>query len=131
MKRAILALTSTVAALVFILSHKTTPLASTAASGTATSASASASARAVEGAAAQTEHGPITVTLTLDGDTIVQATAVQESTSPRSQEISSRAIPQLNEEVLTAQSADVDTISGATDTSEGYRESLQSALDKA
>ncbi len=51
------------------------------------------------------------MTLTLEGDTIVRATAVQEPTSPRSQEISSRAIPQLNEEVLTAESADVDTIS--------------------
>jgi uncharacterized protein with FMN-binding domain len=49
----------------------------------------------------------------------------------RDEEINSYAVPQLREEVLTAQSARIDTVSGATYTSEGYRQSLQAALDAA
>jgi uncharacterized protein with FMN-binding domain len=45
--------------------------------------------------------------------------------------INAYALPQLRQEVLTAQSAQVDAISGATVTSDGYRESLQAALDAA
>ena len=48
----------------------------------------------------------------------------------RSQQISSYVAPQLQSEVLSAQSANVNTISGATYTSEGYLQSLQSALDQ-
>jgi uncharacterized protein with FMN-binding domain len=50
--------------------------------------------------------------------------------TPRSKDINSTAIPKLNQETLRAQSADIDTVSGATYTSEGYRQSLQSALDR-
>jgi uncharacterized protein with FMN-binding domain len=50
---------------------------------------------------------------------------------PRDQEINSYAIPQLNSEAVSAGSAQIDTVSGATYTSEGYITSLQSALDKA
>lgn len=39
------------------------------------------------------------------------------------------AVPQLIEETLQAQSADIDTVSGATITSDGYKESLQAAID--
>jgi uncharacterized protein with FMN-binding domain len=49
----------------------------------------------------------------------------------RDEEINRRAVPQLNDETLQAQSAQIDTVSGATYTSDGYRESLQSALDAA
>jgi len=51
--------------------------------------------------------------------------------SRRDREINTSAIPQLNQETLDAQSANIDTVSGATYTSDGYRESLQSALDAA
>ena len=51
--------------------------------------------------------------------------------NPRDEEISGFAIPQLTQEALAAQSARIDTVSGATYTSEGYLQSLQSALDKA
>jgi len=46
-------------------------------------------------------------------------------------EISSQVEPILQQEVLQAQSAQIDLVSGATYTSEGYAQSLQSALDKA
>jgi uncharacterized protein with FMN-binding domain len=51
--------------------------------------------------------------------------------SGRDQEINSWAVPQLNAEAVQANSAQIDTVSGATYTSEGYRQSLQSALDAA
>ncbi|MEU4623713.1 FMN-binding protein [Actinoplanes sp. NPDC023801] len=51
--------------------------------------------------------------------------------SPRHDEISARSLPQLVEATLGAQGADIDSVSGATYTSGGYRESLQSAIDAA
>ncbi|MFC7484856.1 FMN-binding protein [Luedemannella flava] len=50
---------------------------------------------------------------------------------PRDAEINRYALPILHDKVIEAQSADVDTVSGATVTSEGYLRSLQAALDKA
>jgi uncharacterized protein with FMN-binding domain len=47
------------------------------------------------------------------------------------QQINSYAVPILNSEVVDAQGADIDMVSGATDTSEGYLTSLQSAIDRA
>jgi uncharacterized protein with FMN-binding domain len=41
------------------------------------------------------------------------------------------AVPRLNQEAVSAQSANIDAVSGATYTSTGYKQSLQSALDKA
>ena len=59
-------------------------------------------------------------------------TAVEyPSENPRDQEINSNAIPALNQEALSAGNAKIDMISGATYTSQGYVQSLQSALDKA
>jgi uncharacterized protein with FMN-binding domain len=46
-------------------------------------------------------------------------------------EINSAAIPKLRQEALTAQSADIATVSGATYTSEAYQQSLQGALDRS
>ena len=45
--------------------------------------------------------------------------------------INAHAGPLLLQRTLIAQGADIDTVSGATYTSDGYRESLQSALDQA
>ena len=49
----------------------------------------------------------------------------------RTNEISAQAGPLLQQEAMTAQSAQIDTISGASYTSDGYRRSLQAALDRA
>jgi uncharacterized protein with FMN-binding domain len=49
----------------------------------------------------------------------------------RSVSISNRAAPVMRSEVLAAQSANVQTIGGATYTCEGYLSSLQAALDSA
>ena len=53
------------------------------------------------------------------------------SGNPKDQEINAYALPILVQETLDAQSADVDMVSGATVTSVGYAQSLQSALDQA
>ncbi|HET6209103.1 MAG TPA: FMN-binding protein, partial [Jatrophihabitans sp.] len=50
---------------------------------------------------------------------------------PRSQEINSQAAPILVQQTMQVQSANIDGVSGATYTSEGYQQSLQSALDQA
>ena len=49
----------------------------------------------------------------------------------RDQQINAYALPALRQETLDAQSATIDAVSGATVTSDGYRQSLQSALDAA
>ena len=54
----------------------------------------------------------------------------QTNTGVLSQQIDSNSIPQLTKETLTVQSARIDSVSGATATSTGYINSLQSALDK-
>lgn len=70
--------------------------------------------------------------ITVRGGRIVRADAiVYPQGSGRDQEINSQAVPQLDQETLDAQSAHIDTVSGATYTSDGYRSSLQSALDEA
>ena len=51
--------------------------------------------------------------------------------NPRDQEINSYAVPQLNSEAVQAQSGTIDAVSGATVTSGGYIQSLQSAVDQA
>ncbi|MFE9645030.1 FMN-binding protein [Streptomyces sp. NPDC006365] len=88
--------------------------------------------RTVTGATAETKYGPVQVRVTLTGSRITGATAVQSpDETARSRDINSTAVPKLNQETLQAQSADIDTVSGATYTSAGYRQSLQSALDRA
>jgi uncharacterized protein with FMN-binding domain len=86
----------------------------------------------VNGAPADTQYGPVQVQITLRGGHIVAANAIEyPSSGSRDQEINSQAIPQLNDETVQADSAQIDTVSGATYTSDGYRRSLQSALDAA
>ena len=86
----------------------------------------------VNGAPADTPYGPVQVQITLTNGRIVRADAIDyPQGGGRDQEINSQAIPQLDRETLQAQSAQIDTVSGATYTSDGYRQSLQSALDAA
>ena len=80
----------------------------------------------------QTRWGPVQVQITVDGgqDHRRHRGAVPERQRP-DQEINSYALPVLAQEALAAQSADIDHVSGATVTSDGYLQSLQSALDQA
>ncbi|ASQ98958.1 FMN-binding protein [Streptomyces sp. 11-1-2] len=84
------------------------------------------------GSVIDTTYGPTQVAVTLAHGRITAVKALQTpSDRPRSQQIASYAVPQLTQEALSAQSAHIDAVSGATYTSEGYTRSLQSALDKA
>lgn len=95
----------------------------------ATSAAAAAS-QTVDGAAEMTRYGVVQVRVVVTGSTITDVNAVQYPQSEqRDQEINSAAIPELRNEVLAAQSANVQGVSGATFTTDGYLGSLQSALD--
>jgi len=84
------------------------------------------------GSVINTAYGPVQVSVTLSHGRITKVTALRTpSDRPRSQQIAASAVPQLTREALSAQSAHIDAVSGATYTSEGYTRSLQSALDKA
>jgi uncharacterized protein with FMN-binding domain len=84
------------------------------------------------GAALQDPYGTVQVSVKLRGGRIVDVQTLQMPLdNPQSQEINSQAGPLLRSEVLQAQSAAVDVVSGATYTSEAYARSLQSALVQA
>jgi uncharacterized protein with FMN-binding domain len=88
--------------------------------------------RTVTGAVETTMYGPMQVKVTLDGTKITNVAVVQQTNDGQeSTQIDSFSIPKLTAETLTAQSARIDTVSGATSTSDGYIGSLQSALDMA
>jgi uncharacterized protein with FMN-binding domain len=91
-----------------------------------------AQTRTVTGAVANTQYGPMQVQLTFTGTQISKATVLQRTDDgAESNQIDSFAIPKLESETLAAQSASIDAVSGASYTSSGYIQSLQSALDQA
>lgn len=84
------------------------------------------------GAVAWTVRGPIQVSVTLVNGAITAVDVpVHPSGHPRDRELNAYALPLLEQETVAAQGAGIDTISGATVTSKGYQQSLQSALDMA
>jgi uncharacterized protein with FMN-binding domain len=109
----------------------TAPTATTQDSTSGTSGSGSTSGT-YTGDAVQTRWGAVQVQITVKDGRITAAEAVEYPTeNPRDQQINAYAIPQLNAEAVAAQSASIDAVSGATVTSDGYIESLQSAIDAA
>lgn len=76
-------------------------------------------------------YGSITVTVKLVNGKITDVTASAQADDHHSEEINSRAVPVLRSEVIAANSAEVDSVGGATYTTQSYLSSLQSALDKA
>ena len=96
------------------------------------STKAASTRRTLVGGVAQTRYGDVQVSVTLVGTRIVDVKALHlTDSSQTSVDISAGAEPTLHHEALAAQSANIDLVSGATYTSEGYRASLQSALDAA
>jgi uncharacterized protein with FMN-binding domain len=108
---------------------------STAAAAPTTAAAAPSTAAAsstVTGTVADTRWGPVQVQLTIAGKKITNVAVVQyPNGNGKDQEINAQALPILIQETLDKQSASIDMVSGATVTSDGYLQSLQSALDKA
>jgi len=81
--------------------------------------------------AAACNYGDVVIRITVRGGRISDAQAPTYPQDRRqSQQINQDAIPQLDQETVQAQSADIDTVSGATCTSDGYRQSLQAAIDQ-
>ncbi|MGH8960258.1 MAG: FMN-binding protein [Jatrophihabitantaceae bacterium] len=154
MKRILLSILGTVAGVVALLSFKTQghPLATpagglpsaalTGGSGPTTSAPARTSAppnpskagmsTSYVGTAVDTRYGVVQVKVSVAARKITDVSFVQLTAfDGRSQQINSQAAPILLQETLTAQSARIDGVSGASYTSQGYEQSLQSALDRA
>lgn len=96
------------------------------------SASSSSSAtKTITGSAVDTRYGAVQVQVTFSGSTITALKTLQApDRDGRDVEINSQALPLLEQEVLASQSANIDTVSGATYTSEGYIQSVQSAIDQ-
>jgi uncharacterized protein with FMN-binding domain len=97
-----------------------------------TGTSGSAASRTVTDDVADTRWGPVQVQVTVVSGKITNVSVVEyPNDNPRDQEINAQALPILVQETLSAQNAHIDMVSGATVTSDGYLQSLQSALDKA
>jgi uncharacterized protein with FMN-binding domain len=73
----------------------------------------------------------VQVRLTVSNGKIAKAEAVQAPKGGLSDQKTALAVPKLNQEAVTAGNANIDAVSGATYTSTGYKQSLQSALDQA
>jgi uncharacterized protein with FMN-binding domain len=149
MRRITLAVLSTISGLIMLFSYHTSTNSpgggtGTTASGTTedttssgttssgTTDSSSSSSATYTGEEASTQWGIVEVKITVENGKITKSEAVEfPSGNPRDQEINAYAVPQLNSEVVSAQSGSIDAVSGATVTSDGYIQSLQSAIDKA
>ncbi|MGH6657002.1 MAG: FMN-binding protein [Actinocrinis sp.] len=113
-------------------SAKSSAKSGSSAGSTRTTAPAASATKVITGDAAQTNYGPVQLQVTFNGKKITNISVLQyPSESYRDQQINTYALPALNQEAISAQSAKIDVVSGATYTSEGYAQSLQSAIDKA
>jgi uncharacterized protein with FMN-binding domain len=129
---------STIAVVVLLFGYHTST------SGPATAASPSVAAApttpgtsstggtTVTGSVAQTRWGPVQVQITVAAGKITNVDVVQyPDGNGRDKEINDYALPILTQATMSAQSANIDMVSGATVTSDGYVQSLQSAIDQA
>ena len=99
---------------------------------TAQATGANATKQTFTGPTEETRHGPIQVSIVVKSKKIVDVKSkIAPNEDGRSPFLQSHATPVLRQEVLTAQSANIDTVSGATETSEAFIQSLQSAIKKA
>jgi uncharacterized protein with FMN-binding domain len=145
MRRIVIWLASTITIVVLLFGYHTSTNKSTSAA-TVPSASAptttsspqasssgnSSNIKTYTGSVAQTRWGPVQVKITVQDGKLTKVTVLQEPNgNRRDQEINDQALPILIDETVSAQSAKIDMVSGATVTSEGYVQSLQGALDEA
>jgi uncharacterized protein with FMN-binding domain len=95
------------------------------------SAGSGSGSQTYTGAAEDNRYGTVQATIVVSGNKITNVTITAPQDNPRSAYINSYAVPILVSETLQAQSANIDTVSGATYTSESYIASLQAALASA
>jgi uncharacterized protein with FMN-binding domain len=105
-------------------------------SSTTTSSSTSSSNSTMKdgtytGKSTSTEWGDIQVKITVASGKITQITVLKHPTGGKSDEINSRSLPTYKQEALAAQSANINQVSGATETYKGFTGSLQSAINQA
>jgi uncharacterized protein with FMN-binding domain len=139
MKRIVMWLLSTITVVVLLFGYRTSlagPMAVAAdpsvRSPTDPSTGGTTDSRTVTGPSVDTRWGPVQVRVTVSGGRVTAITVpVYPDGNRKDQQINARALPILVQEALDAQNADIDMVSGATVTSEGYVESLQGALDQA
>lgn len=131
MRRVILAIALTATGLVLLLSYRT-PDQFTAATGPTTTGATPTGATTSTGQVSDTPYGPVQVEVTVrDGRIVDIRTLRLPDANAHDVQLANYAVPRLRQEAIDAQSADIDVVSGATYTSEGYINSLQSALDQA
>ena len=112
-------------------STASTSTATTTTSATTSSASPSANTRTATGEDVSSRYGDVQVKVTMSGSHITAISVVSLNvTDPRSDSIDQVAIPDLRQQAISAQSAKIDGVAGASYTSQAYEQSLQSALDK-
>ncbi|AEV86081.1 hypothetical protein ACWT_5064 [Actinoplanes sp. SE50] len=133
MRRISLWMLSTVVGLVLLFSYRTSlGGGAVATAATVATAGGTGTGTAYDGSTASTRWGDVQVRITVDNGRITGVTVpVYPTGNGKDQEINAYALPKLVQETLTAQSAAIDAVSGATVTSGGYIESLQAALDAA
>lgn len=150
MRRITLLIVSTLAALVLLFSYRTSTGGALPGAGSAAAAPGvvpdatsvppsgapphvpASRTTTVNGTVARTRWGPVQVQVTITGKAITDVRVLRRPTgNGRDDQINGYATPKLRQQVLQAQSARIDGVSGATVTSDGYRESLQAALDAA
>ena len=101
-------------------------------SGSSNGSAGSAASGTYTGDSVMTRWGAVQVEITVSDGKITAAEAVEYSqANARDRQINAYALPVLAQEATQAQSADIDAVSGATVTSNGYIQSLQSAIDQA
>ena len=130
MKRALLAIVSTVAALVMLLSFKTQPQSVSATPPAAVSSSGGSAETSSSSSGGSSSSN--TAKITVENGKLTDVNAVEyPHDNSRDEQINAYAIPALNQEARQMGNGNIDMISGATYTSRGYMSSLQSALDQA
>lgn len=96
-----------------------------------TAAPATAVSGTIAGKTIQTRWGPIQLSASVESGKIISIDAIQvPANDGRSQQISSYSIPLLTDQAIAAQSSSIQGVSGATYTTQGYKQSLQSILDQ-
>ncbi len=137
--RIVVAVMGTISTLVMLFSYHTSNDSGPAAATTGTSSDSSAStsdtsseAVTYTGDEVSTEWGIVQVEITVENGKITASDAIQyPNSNHKDQEINAYAVPLLNTATVETQNASIDSISGATVTSDGYVQSLQSAIDQA
>ena len=134
MKRILYTFLTTLTIVVLFFGYRTSTRGAMRASDTVVTAgtNSAAESKTVTGSVAQTEWGPVQVQITVSGSEITDVQVLQyPNENGKDQQINAYALPVLTDETLQAQSANIDMVSGATVTSNGYVSSLQAALDEA